>query len=45
MTRIYVDGKRVSKEELSRIEITNENAKRIFREALKTREIKEAVGG
>lgn len=34
MTRVYIGGKRVTKEELANYEITNENAKRIIAQAL-----------
>lgn len=34
-TVIYVNGKRVTKEELSKIEMQNEDAKRIFAEHLR----------
>lgn len=33
MTTYYVNGKRVAEEELSKYEITNENAKRVFLQA------------
>ena len=38
MTTIYVNGKCVTKEELSKIEIKSEKVKQIFREALRRKQ-------
>lgn len=38
MVRVYVNGKQVTKEELSKIEITNERVKRILLEAGRRKE-------
>lgn len=40
MTNIYVNGKKVSKEELKNIEITNERVKHMLREAISKSERK-----
>ncbi len=40
MVRVYVNGKQVTKEELSKIEITNERVKRILLEAGKQKQEK-----
>lgn len=37
MVTIYVNGKRVTKDELKNIEIQSENAKRILSDKLKTK--------
>lgn len=34
MTKVYVNGKRITKEELAKIEIRNEAVKRMFAEKL-----------
>lgn len=41
---IYVNGKHVTKEELSKYEVTNERAKQILREAIKRKNKPEIKG-
>lgn len=38
MTTVYVNGKRVTKEEIAKIEIRNENVRRILAEKLRGKE-------